>query len=59
MPWRLKLTVTEAAQTLQIEYDYCLRLIRAGRLKARKVKGRWNVLARSVADRRARIEEGA
>jgi excisionase family DNA binding protein len=53
------LTVTEAAQTLQIEYDYCLRLIRAGRLKARKVKGRWNVLARSVADRRARIEEGA
>jgi hypothetical protein len=40
---------------LDIEIDYCLRLLRAGRLKGKKVRGRWIVDAASVARRLSRI----
>jgi excisionase family DNA binding protein len=48
-------TATEAARELNVEIDYVLRLLRAGKLKGKKVGTRWVVDNRSVERRLARI----
>lgn len=45
------MTVAEAAKALGIDYDYCLRLIRVGRLQARKQGKVWVVDDHSVTQR--------
>jgi excisionase family DNA binding protein len=45
------MTVTEVARRLGVEYDYVLRLIRMGRLRARKQGRVWVVDERSVEQR--------
>jgi excisionase family DNA binding protein len=59
VPWRPKLTVTEAAIELGIDYDFTLRLLRVGKLKGKKVGNKWVVDAASVKRRAARIKEVA
>lgn len=49
------MTVTEAAARLDINYDFCLRLLRQGRLKGRKVRREWVVDAESVRRRVAHV----
>jgi excisionase family DNA binding protein len=50
------LTANEAAITLGVEVDYILRLLRAKKLRGRKVDGRWVVDNRSVSARLIRIK---
>jgi len=49
------MTVSEAAARLGIEYDYCLRLCRTGRLRARKIRRQWVVDHESVRERLLRV----
>jgi excisionase family DNA binding protein len=47
---KLELTTTEAARKAGIRLDSFYQLVRAGRLAARKVDGRWLIEAASLAD---------
>ena len=51
------MTVTEAAARLSIEYDFCLRLLRMGKLKGVKKRRQWVVDAASVKARLARVAD--
>jgi excisionase family DNA binding protein len=51
------MTVSEAAARLDVEYDYVLRLIRQGRLRATKIGRVWDVHSNSVTQRLLAVAE--
>jgi len=50
-------TVVEASVRLGIEYDFCLRLLRMGKLKGVKKRRQWVVDSASVKARLARVAD--
>lgn len=46
-----EITVAEAARRLHVTLHHLYSLLWAGRLKARKDKGRWHVSADAIANR--------
>jgi excisionase family DNA binding protein len=50
-------TVTEASARLGIEYDFCLRLLRMGKLKGVKKRRQWIVNAQSVKQRLEQVAD--
>jgi len=45
--------VTQAARKMEVTLDYVYSLVRAGRLRARKVDGRWLISVAAIEERLA------